>query len=141
MVRCIREHPYDHVLSYFGKIRCFRFSLSPFETYCSCLVMTLPDIVQQFFNLPSEDKLDEYLQQDVRYGLNNLHTVSFDLLTSADTSQSFGSSPRLTTSDNRLLDPAFWINHPTQLNTIRRLICNSEEVPQPAAKDDWLDEL
>ncbi|KAG1801216.1 hypothetical protein EV424DRAFT_1545488 [Suillus variegatus] len=87
--------------------------------------MTLPDIVQQFFNLPSEDKLDEYLQQDV----------------SADTSQSFGSSPRLTTSDNRLLDPAFWINHPTQLNTIRRLICNSEEVPQPAAKDDWLDEL
>lgn len=93
MVRCIREHPYDHVLSYFGKIRCFRFSLSPFETYCSCLVMTLPDIVQQFFNLPSEDKLDEYLQQDVRYGLNNLHTVSFDLLTSADTSQSFGSSP------------------------------------------------
>ncbi|KAG1859626.1 hypothetical protein F4604DRAFT_1930591 [Suillus subluteus] len=39
--------------------------------------MTLPDIVQQFFNLPSEDKLDEYLQQDV----------------SADTSQSFGIEP------------------------------------------------
>ncbi|KAG1765524.1 hypothetical protein EDD22DRAFT_951011 [Suillus occidentalis] len=74
----------------------------------------------QLFNLPSEDELDEYLQQDV----------------SANTSQSFGSSPQLTTSDNCLLDPAFWINHPTQLHTIRQLIRDSKN-----AEDDWLDKL
>ncbi|KAG2335342.1 hypothetical protein BDR05DRAFT_1006914, partial [Suillus weaverae] len=74
-----------------------------------------------FFNIPSEDELDEYLQQDV---------------SSANTSQSFGSSPQLTTSDNCLLDPAFWINHPTRLHTIRQLLCDSGN-----AEDDWLDEL
>jgi hypothetical protein len=64
--------------------------------------------------------------------------ICFDLLatSSANTSQSFGSSPRLTTSDNCLLDPAFWINHPTRLHTIRQLLCDSGN-----AEDDWLDEL
>jgi hypothetical protein len=30
-----------------------------------------------FFNIPSEDELDEYLQQDVRYGLHTISTHLF----------------------------------------------------------------
>ncbi|KAG0691679.1 hypothetical protein DFH29DRAFT_1010481 [Suillus ampliporus] len=74
--------------------------------------MKLPHPVQQFFDLPSDSDIDEYLQQD----------VSVD-----QGSDSLCNSPRLDDSDFALLDPAYWFANPSCLRRLKHRVfgpCN-----------------
>ncbi|KAG2125078.1 uncharacterized protein EDB93DRAFT_1252913 [Suillus bovinus] len=87
----------------------------------------LPPAVQQFFDLPSDSDLDEYLDKD----------ISLDHCTDS----SLSGSPHLHDSDLVLLDREYW--NPSRLYLVRRRIFgHSEEVPTQSNKEiDWVDDL
>ncbi|KAG0692629.1 hypothetical protein DFH29DRAFT_1008309 [Suillus ampliporus] len=83
--------------------------------------MNLPPAVQQFFELPSESDLDEYLNKDL----------------SLDNTSGLSGSPHLHDSDLALLDREYW--GPSQLSLVhRRIFGPSEQVP---TRTDWVADL
>ncbi|KAG2136742.1 hypothetical protein BD769DRAFT_1664271 [Suillus cothurnatus] len=89
----------------------------------------LPPAVQQFFDLPSDSDLDEYLNKDLSFD----HTDT--------TSGSLSGSPHLHDSDLVLLDCEYW--NPSRLYLVRRRIFgHSEQVPTQTNEEiDWVADL
>lgn len=93
--------------------------------------MNLPPAVQQFFDLPSDSDLDEYLDKDLRLVIwtsVQLLTCDPNFCSLDHTDSGLTGSPHLHDSDFVLLDREYW--NPSRLCLVhRRIFGPSEQAP------------